>query len=126
MSSLTSSLQSALDILTLHEFSPLDLPLDLKDSLWDRLEKDYKLTLGQFSALRNFVKSRDVAAAAATTTTTCMLNPSSASPPPAASANNKRTRSRKTPRQFKECEETVTSVSQAARSVVVVKGKLYV
>ena len=124
MSSLTSSLQSALDILTLHEFSPLDLPLDLKDSLWDRLEKDYKLTLGQFSALRNFVKSRDVAAA---TTTTCMLKPSSsASPPPAASANNKRTRSRKTPRQSKECEETVTSVSQAARSVVVVKGKLYV
>ena len=125
MSSLTSSLQSALDILTLHEFSPLDLPLDLKDSLWDRLEKDYKLTLGQLSALRNFVKSHDVAGAA-TTNTTCMLNPSSASPPPAASANNKRTRSRKTPRQFKECEETVTSVSQAARSVVVVKGKLYV
>ena len=125
MSSLTSSLQSALDVLTLHDFSPLDLPLDLKDSLWDRLEKDYKLTLGQLSALRNLVKSRDVAAA--TTTTTCMLNPSSsASPPPAASANNKRTRSRKTPRQFKECEETVTSVSQAARSVVVVKGKLYV
>jgi len=125
MSSLTSFLQSALDVLTLHDFSPLDLPLDLKDSLWDRLEKDYQLTLGQLSALRNFVKSRDVVAAA-TTTTTCMLNPSSASSPPAASANTKRTRSRKTPRQFKECEKTVTSVSQAARSVVVVKGKLYV
>jgi hypothetical protein len=35
----------------------LDLPIDPTDPLWERIEKDFHLTLGQFSALRNYVKN---------------------------------------------------------------------
>ena len=56
----TSSLQSALDVFLRHEISALDLPIDPTDSMWERLEKDLKLTLGQISALRNYVKSRSI------------------------------------------------------------------
>ena len=56
----TSSLQSALDVLLRNEFSPLDLPIDPTDLLWERLEKDFQLTLGQLSALRNYVKSQSI------------------------------------------------------------------
>ena len=43
-----------------NEFSPLDLPIDPTDLLWERLEKDFQLTLGQLSALRNYVKSQSI------------------------------------------------------------------
>ena len=54
-----SSLQSALEVLSRNasgnEFSALDLPIDPTDPLWERIEKDFQLTLGQLSALRNYV-----------------------------------------------------------------------
>ena len=56
----TSSLQSALDKLLQNDFSALDLPIDPTDSMWERLEKDFQLTLGQLSALRNYVKTSSI------------------------------------------------------------------
>jgi len=53
----SSSLQSALEVLLRNDFSALDLPIDPTDPLWERIEKDFHLTLGQFSALRNYVKN---------------------------------------------------------------------
>lgn len=53
----SSSLQSALEVLLRNDFSALDLPIDPTDPLWERIEKDFHLTLGQFSSLRNYVKT---------------------------------------------------------------------
>ena len=53
----SSSLQSALEVLLRNDFSALDLPIDPTDPLWERIEKDFNLTLGQFSSLRNYVKN---------------------------------------------------------------------
>ncbi len=53
----SSSLQVALEVLLRNDFSALDLPIDPTDPLWDRIEKDLHLTLGQLSALRNYVKN---------------------------------------------------------------------
>ena len=55
----SSSLQSALEVLLRNDFSALDLPIDSTDPLWERIEKDFHLTLGQFSALRNYVKNNN-------------------------------------------------------------------
>lgn len=56
----SSSLQVALEVLLRNDFSALDLPIDPTDPLWDRIEKDFHLTLGQLSALRNYVKNNNL------------------------------------------------------------------
>ena len=97
--SITSSLQSALDVLVNNGFSAFDLPIDHTDPMWDRLEKEFKLTLGQLSALHNYIKSRHAATALSIrgTGTTFVLSATdstggvaSHSPPP----DNTRTRRR--------------------------------
>jgi hypothetical protein len=107
----TSSLQSALDVLLRHEFSALDLPIDPTDSLWERLEKDFQLTLGQLSALRNYVKSRSIAQSPTTNSSSSLSTGQVAPPPPDTKRPNKRKNSRK-----KVGEEKPASTSLALQA----------
>ena len=107
----TSSLQSALDVLLRHEFSALDLPIDPTDSMWERLEKDFHLTLGQLSALRNYVKSRSIAQSPTTTSSSSLSTGQVAPPPPDTKRPNKRKNNRK-----KVGEEKPASTSLALQA----------
>ena len=108
----TSSLQSALHVLLRHEFSALDLPIDQTDSMWERLEKDFQLTLGQLSALRNYViKSRSIAQSPTTTSSSSLSTGQVAPPPPDSKRPNKRKNNRK-----KVGEEKPASTSLALQA----------
>ena len=108
----TSSLQSALDVLLRHEFSALDLPIDPTDSMWERLEKDFQLTLGQLSALRNYVKSRSIAQSPTTTSSSSLSTGQVAPPPP----DTKRPNKRKNNNRKKVGEEKPASTSLALQA----------
>ena len=54
-----SALQSALGILLRNNFSAEDLPLDVNNPQWLRLEKEFQLSFGQTCALQNFAQKRD-------------------------------------------------------------------
>ena len=104
-------MQSALDVLLRHEFSALDLPIDPTDSLWERLEKDFQLTLGQLSALRNYVKSRSIAQSPTTNSSSSLSTGQVAPPPPDSKRPNKRKNNRK-----KVGEEKPASTSLALQA----------
>ena len=110
----TSSLQSALHVLLRHEYSALDLPIDQTDSMWERLEKDFQLTLGQLlSALRNYViKSRSIAQSPTTTSSSSLSTGQVAPPPP----DTKRPNKRKNNNRKKVGEEKPASTSLALQA----------
>ena len=75
--------------------------------MWERLEKDFQLTLGhQLKALRNYVKSRSIAQSPTTTNSSSLSTGQVAPPPPDSKRPNKRKNNRK-----KGGEEKLASTS---------------